>query len=99
MASSHRGLWEQPQILFLVVFFVLAGFQLVLNTLFKFVQLAGNIFDRFCQLFFKRAEPVSSFLFFLFNLDLKNVRSYKELKDLLRKACIDKPNDNILFGF
>jgi len=42
-------------------------------------------------------HPIA-FLFFLFNLDLASVKSIKELQEILRKACVGKPNDNLIIG-
>jgi len=42
-------------------------------------------------------HPIA-FLFFLFNLDLANVKSIKELQETLREACVGKPNDNLIIG-
>lgn len=38
------------------------------------------------------------FLFFLFNLDLKNVKSLKELNELLKNSVKNKPTDELLIG-
>jgi hypothetical protein len=42
-------------------------------------------------------HPIA-FLFFLFNLDLKNVKSLKELNELLKDWTINKPNDELIIG-
>jgi predicted amidohydrolase YtcJ len=42
-------------------------------------------------------HPIA-FLFFLFNLDLKNVRSLNELKKLLKDTAKDKPKEKLIFG-
>jgi len=38
------------------------------------------------------------FLFYLFNLDLKDVRSLDELKKLLKNTAKERPKDKLLFG-
>ena len=42
-------------------------------------------------------HPIA-FLFFLFNLDLKDVRSYQELKTLLVEEAKERPQDQLLIG-
>ena len=42
-------------------------------------------------------HPIA-FLFFLFNLDLKNVESLKELNELLKNSVKNKPTDELLIG-
>jgi len=42
-------------------------------------------------------HPIA-FLFFLFNLDLANIKSLKELQETLREACVGKPNDSLIIG-
>lgn len=42
-------------------------------------------------------HPIA-FLFFLFNLDLKDIHSYKELKLFLKNAVTDKPQDKLIIG-
>lgn len=42
-------------------------------------------------------HPIA-YLFFLFNLDLVNVKSIKELQDLLKEAAKSKPKDELMVG-
>jgi len=69
--------------------------KLSLGTDFEDVDLKGNtLLPGFID---SHLHPIA-FLFFLFNLDLKNVRSLSELKKLLKDKCNHEPKDKLIIG-
>jgi len=65
------------------------------NSNFEMIDLKGNsLLPGFID---SHLHPIA-FLFFLFNLDLKEVKSLKELKSVLEEAVKDQPTDELLMG-
>ena len=67
----------------------------VVGSDFESIDLKGNsLLPGFID---SHLHPIA-YLFFLFNLDLKDIKSFKELKEFLKQAVIDKPTNELVMG-